>query len=308
LLETVGNIQASQALAPMALSPAQRAMHAIRQASAKTGVDFAYLLNNAQQESGLNTTAKAKTSSASGLFQFVEQTWLRMVKTYGDKYGMSAAAEKISIGSDGVARVKDSQAKQAILALRNDPKASACLAAEFTNENKVALEGVLGSKVGATDLYLAHFLGAGGAAEFISEMRKNPNASAAKVLPNAAAANTSVFYKDGKPCTLAQVYKRFAERFDGSCPAAKLKTTKLASAGVSSSASSQADAIGKAFAASSVSGLKNGRSSMTTPFATMMLAQMDMDSFALSAHAKESGSESENNKKKSSLSLPGAVL
>jgi soluble lytic murein transglycosylase-like protein len=49
---------------------------AIAQASDKTGVDFAFLLATAKRESSLNPKARAKTSSAKGLFQFLDQTWL----------------------------------------------------------------------------------------------------------------------------------------------------------------------------------------------------------------------------------------
>src|SRR5690242_786525 len=48
----------------------------IQQASANTGMDFSYLMAQASRESSFDPTAKASTSSASGLYQFVEQTWL----------------------------------------------------------------------------------------------------------------------------------------------------------------------------------------------------------------------------------------
>ena len=69
---------------------------AIQNASVKTGVDFSYLLKQADVESSFNATAKAKGSSATGLFQFIESTWLSMVKKYGDKYGLGTMADKIS--------------------------------------------------------------------------------------------------------------------------------------------------------------------------------------------------------------------
>ena len=49
---------------------------AIRQAARMTGADFQYLLATAQVESNFNPNAQAATSSARGLFQFIEQTWL----------------------------------------------------------------------------------------------------------------------------------------------------------------------------------------------------------------------------------------
>lgn len=268
---------------------AQRVTQAIRQASAKTGVDFAYMLANANQESGLNPKAKAATSSATGLYQFVEQTWLRMVKTYGEKYGLGSVASRITIGNDGVARVADTPTKNAILALRKDPQTSACMAAELTNENKDALECKTGMKAGATELYLAHFLGASGAAEFLNAMRAKPGATAADVMPEAAAANPSVFYgKDGKAKTLAEVYQKFAQKFEG---AGQAPATRVAAAG--SSAASQAvwpvvgaGGVAGSFVmpslpfslASTGSGFRNAYrtgTELSAPFATMALAQMD---------------------------------
>ncbi|NTU76701.1 MAG: lytic transglycosylase domain-containing protein [Alphaproteobacteria bacterium] len=215
MVEAVGTSGGLNELVNQAVNTSQRVLQAIQRASTKAGVDFAYMLNKASQESSLNPKAKASTSSATGLFQFVEQTWLRTVKSYGAKYGLEAAAEKISVGSDGVARVADSKTKKAILDLRSDPEASASMAAELTNANKASLQSEVGGKIGSTELYLAHFLGAGGASDFLSAMRANPNAEAASVLPEAAAANTSVFYdKSGQPRSLSEIYQRFAQKFE----------------------------------------------------------------------------------------------
>ncbi len=49
---------------------------AIRDAARTTGASFEYLLTTAQIESNLNPAAQAATSSASGLYQFIDQTWL----------------------------------------------------------------------------------------------------------------------------------------------------------------------------------------------------------------------------------------
>ena len=65
---------------------------AIRQAASETGTDFDYLWRTAKRESGLNPNARASTSSATGLFQFTNQTWLSMVERYGDKYGLETVS------------------------------------------------------------------------------------------------------------------------------------------------------------------------------------------------------------------------
>jgi hypothetical protein len=63
---------------------------------------------------------------------------------------------------------------------------------------------------------MAHFLGAGGAAKFLSALRQNPGASAADVMPEAAAANKGLFYDEsGRSKSLKEVYARFAAKFNG---------------------------------------------------------------------------------------------
>jgi hypothetical protein len=196
-------------------SVASRIVSAIQSASTKTGVDFSYLMNKASQESSFDPSAKATTSSATGLFQFTSQTWLHMVKTYGDQYGLGNYAAQITADADGHLSVSNSAARQAILALRKDPSISAEMAGELDKENAAALEQKVGGKIGGTELYLAHFLGAGGASNFIHKMRSNPQVAAADVLPTAAAANPSVFYtKSGEPRSLQQIYQHFAQKFD----------------------------------------------------------------------------------------------
>src|SRR5690349_8744683 len=74
---------------------------ALKNAASATGVDFSYLLSTATRESSLKTDAQSGTSSASGLFQFVDQTWLGLVKNYGSKYGLGSMADTIERSSDG---------------------------------------------------------------------------------------------------------------------------------------------------------------------------------------------------------------
>jgi hypothetical protein len=186
---------------------------AIRMASARTGVDFAYLLNKADQESGLNPSAKASSSSATGLFQFVSQTWLKMVKEHGKDYGLDKEAAAISM-EDGKPTVDDSAMRDKILKMRHDPVLNAAMAAEYTLENKDYLDAKLGGNVGSTELYLAHFLGATGAAKFLKALKASPNADAAEFMPGAADANPGVFYnKSGDAKSLKEIYDRFAARF-----------------------------------------------------------------------------------------------
>ncbi len=188
---------------------------AISQASRETGVDFAYLMEKAAVESGFQSNLKATSSSATGLYQFIDSTWLSAMKTHGAEHGLGQYADAIQRRSDGGYSVADPQMRRQILDLRKDPKVSAELAAELTKDNKSYLESKLGGQVGSTELYLAHFLGAAGATRFLSAMRQNPNQAARDVCPDAASSNTPIFYnrQTGQPTTLAQVYDRFAKKF-----------------------------------------------------------------------------------------------
>lgn len=210
-MNTIENMMNNNAVTAMSRKAAPAVVSAIRTASLKTGVNFAYLMEKAAAESGFNAKAKSGSSSASGLFQFIESTWLRMVKAYGHKFGMGDLAQHI----DNRGRVSDPAMRKEILALRNDPEKAAMMAAQLDAENRQYLQRRTDGPIGATELYLAHFLGAGGAAGFLNAMKKNPLAAASDIFPQAANANRNVFYdpKTGEPRTLAGVYDFFARKF-----------------------------------------------------------------------------------------------
>ncbi|MFN3388267.1 MAG: transglycosylase SLT domain-containing protein [Allosphingosinicella sp.] len=198
------------------LGAGDRVTGAIQLAAARTGVDFGYLLNQAKVESGLNPNAKAKTSSATGLFQFIEQTWLATVKKHGDAHGLGWAAASIRRGANGRFTVADPQLRRQILDLRRQPEAASAMAGEFAADNRAYLEGRLGRPVEGVDLYLAHFLGPAGAARFLKAHDANPDGSAAAMLPAAARANRWVFYgPGGAPRSFAQIRERFADKIGG---------------------------------------------------------------------------------------------
>ena len=190
---------------------------AIASAAATTGVDFTYLLQQARVESGFDPNARARTSSATGLYQFIEQSWLGTIKAHGAEHGLGWAADAIARGADGRWHVDDATARSAILNLRRDPAASATMAAELASDNQAALETRLGRAVQPVDLYLAHFLGIGAATKFLKAAAADPAQSAAPLFPAAARANHAVFYaRDGSARSLAEVRDRFATRFDAS--------------------------------------------------------------------------------------------
>jgi hypothetical protein len=189
---------------------------AIRQAAQATGTSFQYLLATAQVESGLNPQAGASTSSARGLFQFIDQTWLATMKQSGPALGYGQYAAAITKNASGHYEVQDPAMRSEILKLRNDPTANAVMAGAFTQANAALLSQRLGRSPSEGELYIAHFLGAGGAARLISLATADPNASAASYFQNAAKANSSIFYDrtTGAPRSLAQVRDILTARYD----------------------------------------------------------------------------------------------
>jgi len=188
---------------------------AIRDAARATGASFEYLLATARAESGLDPQAIAKSSSARGLFQFVDRTWLATLKQAGPALGYDRFANAITQSADGQLEVPDPAMRAQISALRNDPAASAAMAGAFTQQNANRLAGMLGRQATEGELYIAHFLGAEGAGRLISLATGNPMVPAADQFPKAAAANPAIFYeRTGAARSVGDVYLTLTSRFD----------------------------------------------------------------------------------------------
>ena len=197
----------------------ERVGNALKSAAQATGVDFDYLVKTAYRESSFRPNLSADTSSATGLFQFIEQTWLSTVKSDGANFGLSAEANAISKGSDGTYTVADPERRQQILDLRKDPVLSANLAGVLTQKNQAYLQQATGLEPTAGELYIAHFLGAKGAADLISAAQSNPTLKASDLFPQAAQANKSLFYgKGGDSNTVQQVYANLISKHNDSGP------------------------------------------------------------------------------------------
>ncbi len=180
---------------------------AIRAASTPAQVDFSYLMRTAKLESSLNPKARARTSSAEGLFQFIDQTWLELVGRHGDQLGLHGYARAIRQGE------LSPPLRARILDLRNDPKAAAFMAAAYAAQNRRKLETELGRDIDDVEQYLAHFLGPSGAVKFLNTLQTSPGASAADLMPAAARANHGVFFAGDRPHTVSEVYTLISQRF-----------------------------------------------------------------------------------------------
>lgn len=203
------------AVPSVAASAAPQITGAIRQAARSTGISFEYLLTTAQIESNLNPAAQASTSSAKGLYQFIEQTWLATMKQAGPSLGFARYAGAIVQTPDGQYAVPDPAARAAIMRLRGDPAVSATLAGVFTRNNAAQLNAAIGRAPSEGELYIAHFLGPDGAAKLIGAATSHPRANAAEMFPAAAIANPGIFYdRSGRPLAASAVYGRLTGRYD----------------------------------------------------------------------------------------------
>jgi hypothetical protein len=186
-----------------AATPVQQA---IRRGAERTGVNFDYLLKTAQRESALDPEAKAATSSATGLFQFIDQTWLSMMRAEGPNHGLADAARAIGQSADGRLTVADPAMREQIMALRRDPQVASVMAGAFTQRNRETLSGALGREPDGGELYTAHVLGARGATELINAAATSPGRPAMQLFPDAAGANRSIFFdRAGRARSAAEV-------------------------------------------------------------------------------------------------------
>ena len=177
----------------------------IAQAAQATGANFDFMVRTAARESGFDPNAQARTSSAAGLFQFLEQTWLGMMHESGGQHGYSAEAGAISRGADGRYSVADPARRQEILDMRFDPQAASLMAGELASANATVLENRLGRSPTSGELYAAHFLGASGAGELIEAAQQSPSGRADALFPAAARANRPIFFDGGRPRSASEV-------------------------------------------------------------------------------------------------------
>ncbi|EFO29101.1 putative lytic transglycosylase [Roseibium sp. TrichSKD4] len=196
-------------------SVASRIEQAFQSASSSTGTSFDYLLKTAQRESSMNPTAKARTSSATGLFQFIESTWLETLKEAGPKHGLDKFADQIKRTKSGRYYVSNPRAEQEILDLRKDPKVAALMAGALTQKNSDQLSRKIGREPSDGELYMAHFLGATGASRLINAVDSNPDLRADALFGKQARANKPIFYhRNGSPRSMTEVYDVIVSKHD----------------------------------------------------------------------------------------------
>jgi Transglycosylase SLT domain len=201
------------AVTPITVSPSLASV--LNAAGDRNDVDFNYLLRTAIRESSLDPDAKAASSSATGLFQFTDSTWLQVMKSEGPRLGYQQYADAITQDADGDYVIKDPKLRAQVLALRDNPAVAADMAAAFTKSNGDYLKARFGRMPSPGELYIAHFLGPQGAEKMFDAGLQNPDQIAATLFPKAAAANPNIFYDHGQPRTIREVYKALVAGHEG---------------------------------------------------------------------------------------------
>jgi hypothetical protein len=188
----------------------RRLVETIVRAARATGADPALLMAIADKESSFSTGIKAQTSSATGLFQFIDTTWFRVVREFGARHGLAKEAAEIE-GPDDKPFVADPRERARILGLRDDPYLAALLAAEMLNHDGGQIARSIGRDLTGGETYLTHFLGPQDASRFMEKVVDQPKLTAAKLLPKPARANRPIFFARGraKPLSVAAVHDEF---------------------------------------------------------------------------------------------------
>jgi hypothetical protein len=175
-----------------------------------------YLFGIVEKESGFDCYAEPPSGSARGCLQVIDQTWLRLVKEHGAKYGLAEEAGLVELTfnkrKQPVYKVKDKEQAQRILDLRYDVYYAAVLAVTDLKVAKAKIEKNLSARFNDDNLYLPHFMGEDRAEAALAAYNKRPNASASKIFNREAKANPGMFF-DGKgrrrvPIDVAAFIKR----------------------------------------------------------------------------------------------------
>ena len=181
-------------------------LDALQVAQKEAQADPSLLLAIAYKESSFDPKARNRLSSARGLLQFTETTWLEMVRDFGPQHGLSVYAAALNTDRDGRITSHSPQMWAAILRLRDKPRLSAIMAAERIRWKGRTLAAQLGRDLSAADLYVLYLLGPDGAYRFLAALELNPTASSVGIIGASARPNAGLFIHAGHAQTVIQAY------------------------------------------------------------------------------------------------------
>jgi Transglycosylase SLT domain len=201
---------------------------AIRNATRVVGIKTSYLMVVAARESSFDPRKCAHRTSATGLYQFTADTWLRAVHAFGAKHGLEVYAREIAIDRHDAVSMRNAAARTKLLRLRADPRLSALMAAELARDNGMRLRHILGRPVTPAELYMAHLLGVMQAARVIEAARSAPSTPGARLLPAAARANPGVFKPLGRVASARTIVHKITVYYERQELRYVQRTTKAA--------------------------------------------------------------------------------
>lgn len=190
--------------------------------SRTTGVPTTYARALFAQEGGDNTEAANPRSTARGLTQFIEGTWLQMMREYGPRYGLpQSLANQIEQKPNGAWRARTREAHDQLMELRFSPEWNAVMSGHYANQEHGDMVRRAGRPVSIEETYLAHFMNGDVAGQWVRAVGNQPQTNARAFLrriyannPRQADAiieqNPNVF---SESATVRSVYERQTRDF-----------------------------------------------------------------------------------------------
>lgn len=191
---------------------------AMYDASIAQDVDFGILALSSMLESEFGSNTISASSSARGMFQFIDSTWLILIHKYGKRIGLNAESDSLYLDQKtGRIEVKNDSriTRESILTLRDDPRIISMIKAFHLKEEEQALTDFGITAPHATDYYIVHMLGTGFAQKFYELKNQNaslPLAQSGITGAEQAANNNPYFFFSAsktQPLTAAQSYGRY---------------------------------------------------------------------------------------------------
>ncbi len=136
--------------------------------------DPVLLMAVADKESSFITAVQAKTSSATGLYQFIERTWLGVVRDFGAQVRLAKEAALVTADANDKPVITDAAERARVLELRRDPYLSALMAGEMLKRDAARISQRIGRELTLGEVYLAHFLGPDDAGDFLDKVVNKP--------------------------------------------------------------------------------------------------------------------------------------
>ncbi len=186
-----------------------------------TGVDFELLVITAMIESNFGKNYKSETSSARGVFQYIEPTWLALIKKYGDRIGYKSYADAIIIDKETKLHTianNNILLRQETLDLRNNNDVSTMIKSyQIIDENKIIRSFKNGQTPNITDHYITHMLGLTLAKTFYKLYNGKSDIILANVrigtFKEAVRLNKEFFYDSNEaPLNAKQSYSKFKKK------------------------------------------------------------------------------------------------